>query len=72
MKENKKIARTQRGDCLSCRPLNFFACTRYELMQKMDVAELADYLESELGDGVPSDCLAWLMEPSRQVDTTRP
>ena len=36
--------------------------TRFELIRTLDTDELAAWLELELGDGVPTDWLAWLTE----------
>ena len=49
--------------CFGCEPTKFEPVTRIALMRRMDADELAEYLESELGDGVvPADWLAWLTD----------
>lgn len=40
--------------------------TRLAKLRELPIVGLAEFLERELGDGVPTDFLAWLMEEVEQ------
>lgn len=55
-----KSALTQEARCLTPSPAQIIP--RVRMLRRMSVAELAKYLEQELGDGVPVDWYGWLTE----------
>ena len=58
-------AKENTSDCLLCQPTNFTACTRFDLIRKLSVEDLALYFEDDLSGSVPCDWLAWLTEAVR-------